>query len=171
MKKGLVHVYYGEGKGKTTTAIGLAVRAAGWGLKVKIVQFLKGRETGEGRFLKGPRIRIESFGRKGFVDPKKLTKKDFEKIKKGFNRAKEAVLEGDFDLVVLDEIGAAVKFGLIREDEVIGLVKRKPDKVEVVLTGRWMGKKIINTADYVTEFKEVKHPYKKGVKARKGMEY
>jgi len=171
MKKGLVHVYYGKGKGKTTAAVGLAIRAAGWGLKVVIVQFLKGRETGEGRFLKGSRISIENFGRKGFVDPKKLTKKDFEEIKKGFNRVKEAVLGGDFNLVVLDEIGVVVKFGLLGEDEVIKLIKRKPDKVEVVLTGRWMGKKIIKLADYETKFIDEKHPYKKRIKARKGVEY
>lgn len=167
MKKGLVHIYYGKGKGKTTAAIGLAVRTAGWGGKVKIIQFLKGRETGEERKLEG---KIEKFGGKEFADLKKPTREDFEKAKKGLKAAGKAVKKG-FDLVVLDEVGVAVEFGLIEGEKVIELIENRTKKTELVLTGRWMEEKILKKGDYVTEFMERNHPFRKKEKARKGVEY
>jgi len=178
---GLIQVYTGGGKGKTTAALGLALRALGWGKRVLIIQFLKKQTTGELLFSRFPEFKahqfresamvIEQYGTKDFVDPKNLRPIDFEKARKGWGKAKLEVRSGRWDLVILDEINVAVKFGLIKVEEVLALIKNKPPTLDLVLTGRWADKKIIEAADLVTEFKEIKHPYKKGEKARQGIDY
>jgi len=186
MRNGLIHVYTGDGKGKTTAALGLAMRAAGWGWRVLIIQFLKGKsEYGEMLFInelrtknlglrtkkKKPLIEIESFGRGEFVSPKKPTKADFEEVEKGLEGAMREVGSGKWDMIILDEINVAIKFGLIPLSKVLDLIKNKPKNLELVLTGRAACSELIKRGDYVTELKEVKHPYKKGIKARTGIEY
>lgn len=169
--KGLTIIYTGNGKGKTTAALGLALRAAGWGKKVLVIQFLKKGEYGESKAVRKLPIIVEQYGTKDFVDPKKLRPIDFREAKRGFERAKREIRYGNWELVILDEINVAVKFGLIRLDEVLDLIKKKPPNLDLVLTGRWADKKIIEEADLVTEFKEIKHPYKMGEKTKPGIDY
>jgi cob(I)alamin adenosyltransferase len=176
LKKGLVHVYTGSSKGKTTAAMGLAFRALGQGLKVLVVQFLKGaNESGEIKMLSkipGAEIirftdqRHPLFCKEG-CDIGKLKKS----ITGGFDLAKEKVLSGKYDLVVLDEVNNCVKGGWLDVEEVISLINEKPENLELVLTGRGCPKRIIELADYATEMTEIKHPAKAGVKARKGIEF
>lgn len=174
---GLVQVYTGDGKGKTTAGFGLALRAVGWGKRVLIIQFLKKQETGEIKLLntehliRKTKIKIEQYGTKDFVDPKNLRPIDFNEAKKGWEKTKLEVKSKKWDLVILDEINVAVKFGLIKTEEVLDLIKSKPKSLDLVLTGRWADKKIIEVADLVTELKEIKHPYKKGQLARPGIDY
>ncbi|MCX7856565.1 MAG: cob(I)yrinic acid a,c-diamide adenosyltransferase [Deltaproteobacteria bacterium] len=174
VRKGYVQIYTGNGKGKTTAALGLALRACGHGIKTYIGQFMKSRSYGEFRAIKllKPYIRIERYGKKGFIHVKKEPDQlDIEFAKKGFEKAKKALLSKNYGIVVLDEIITAVFFGLISEAEVLELIKNKPDNVELVLTGRYAPQRLIDASDLVTEMKEVKHYYSKGVLARKGIEY
>lgn len=178
-KRGFVHIYTGDGKGKTTAALGMAIRAAGWGWRVLIIQFLKGgKDYGERKAVdvlsikyKGLSIKMESCGRKKFVDPKKLTKKDFEEVEKAIKIWETEMKSGKWEMIILDEINVAIKFGLVSLEKVLTLIKEKPRNIELVLTGRWAHPKIKELADYVSEIKEIKHPYKKKIKARKGVEY
>ena len=167
----MVHFYIGKGKGKTTAALGLAIRAAGAGLKVYIGQFIKSGYYNEIKILKKiPNIKIEQYGRGCFIKHKPK-KKDIDLARRGFERAKQIINKGNFDLVVLDEINVALHLGLLKVNEVINLIKSTPKRIELVLTGRWAHPKIIKLADLVSEIKEIKHYYKKGIKARKGIEY
>lgn len=170
-RRGLVEVYTGEGKGKTTAALGLALRAEGQGLKVKIIQFLKKRESGEVKAIKKTQIGIEQYGTEDFINPKKLRPIDFEEAKKGLEKAKIEIRSGKWDLLILDEINVAVKFGLIKLAEVLDLIENKPKNLELVLTGRWASPEISKKADLVTEMKERKHIFKRGIKGRKGIDY
>ena len=171
-KKGLVQVYTGNGKGKTTAAIGAAVRAAGHGWKILVIQFMKGREYGE---LKAVRsidgITLEQHGRDEFVDPKNPAEIDIELARKGWERALEAARSGDVDMLILDEVNVAVSFGLLSVGEVKRFVENKPPRLDVILTGRYAADEIMEIADTVTEMKEIKHHYNSGVKAREGIEY
>ena len=187
----MIIVYTGNGKGKTTAALGLALRAAGWGKRILIIQFLKKQTSGEINFFKdcqalnkqiskytNKQIKIKQFGTKDFVDPKKLRPIDFQETKKGFDYSLFAIhnslSKGKlclFDIVILDEINVAVEFGLITKEEVLNLLTQKPKEMTIVLTGRWACPEIIEVADLVTEFKEIKHPFKKGEKTRKGIDY
>ncbi|MBN1572211.1 MAG: cob(I)yrinic acid a,c-diamide adenosyltransferase [Deltaproteobacteria bacterium] len=172
-RRGLVQVYTGNGKGKTTAALGLAFRASGHGLKTYIVQFMKGDiYYGElGAAEKMPEtITIRQMGRPDFVDKKNPAQIDIEMAEKALKLAKELITSGDYDLVVLDEINVALDFGLIRLDDVLELINKKPPEVELILTGRYAPKEIIEMADLVTEMVEVKHPYNAGVEARVGIE-
>lgn len=171
--KGYIQVYTGKGKGKTTAALGVALRAAGHGLKTYIGQFLKGQDYGE---LHSARklsqwIEVEQFGRKGFIhvteDP---DTEDIERARSGLKKCQEAMLSGKYAIVILDEINVAMHFHLISEKDVHDLLDEKPEHVEVVLTGRYAPKSLVNRADLVTEMKEVKHYHKKGVQAREGIE-
>ncbi len=167
----MIQVYTGNGKGKTTAALGLAVRAAGHGLKVYIGQFLKGRNYGELHTLrKLKNIRIEQFGRTCFIK-KRPSQRDLELAKKGFEKIKKIISKKDYDLVILDEINIALKLGLIKLKDLLLLIKSAPKRMELVLTGRCAHPAIIKLADLVSEIKDKKHYYKKGVKARKGIEY
>lgn len=170
---GCIQVYTGNGKGKTTAALGLALRAAGHGLRTFVAQFLKGQPTGEAAAVEklAPLIVIERFGREGFITPEDGPgEEDFALARRGLDRALEAMLSGEFRIVVLDEINTAVHFGIVPERDILGFLDRRPDGVEVVLTGRHAPESFIGRADLVTEMSEVKHYYAEGVKAREGIE-
>lgn len=173
LDKGLVQVYTGEGKGKTTAALGLALRAVGQGLKVYILQFLKSEEkSGEHNAAKSiPEISIEQCGVKGFLNKDKITSHQREKALEGLSRAKKAIMEKEYDMVILDEINVALNYGLIPLEEVLKMIKERPLQVELVLTGRNMPEEIEELADLISEVKMVKHPFAKGIKARRGIEF
>ncbi len=170
---GKVHVLTGSGKGKTTAAFGLAMRAAGHGLKVCIIQFMKtGETTGEvvtARDISG--IEVVQFGTGGFVDPKHLTEEDRARARQGFERAKSALSDGSYQMVVLDEINTIVSFGLVSAEDVMDALMSRAKEVEVVLTGRNAPLGFIELADYVSVVESKKHPFDDGVKARKGIEW
>lgn len=170
LKKGYVQVYTGNGKGKTTAAIGLTLRAISAGLKVYFCQFLKGQNSSEIKYLKSnpESILFEKTGEKSFV--KKAKPIDFKQARNCFHNAAIAIKDGVFDVVILDEIFSAISLNLINTNELEELLKLKPQHVEVVLTGRNAPKNILKMADLVTEMKEIKHYYNKGVQARKGIE-
>ena len=173
LENGLVQVYTGNGKGKTSAAFGLALRAIGRGLKVYIIQFIKGGfDYGELYIIdKLPNLTLKAFGRGKFVTEKPPEKEDIELAHEALTLAEEIVKSGEYDIVVLDEINVALNLKLIKIDSVLKMIKNKPKHVELILTGRCTSDKIIEAADLVTEMKEVKHPYKKGFQARKGIEY
>ncbi|NLW07016.1 MAG: cob(I)yrinic acid a,c-diamide adenosyltransferase [Clostridia bacterium] len=173
LEQGLLQVYTGNGKGKSTAAFGLALRAAGRGLKVKIVQFLKKPDYGEHRALERlkPEIEIKSFGCKGFIRRGEVKPQDYQQAAKALEYARQAMHSGQADIIILDEINVALDYGLLDEAEVLALLQSRPQNVEVILTGRNASQKIVAAADLVTEMCEIKHPYTKGVSARKGIEY
>jgi len=166
----LIQVYTGGGKGKTTAALGLALRAAGAGLKVYIAQFIKGKSCSEHRALKKFKdIKIEQFGSGCFV--KKISKGDRELFRSGLAAVKKSLKNKKYDVIILDEINVALKLGLLDCNELIRILKGVPKKREVILTGRDAPCGILELADLVSEIKEVKHYFHKGVSARKGIEY
>ncbi len=171
LKKGYVQVYTGTGKGKTTAAIGLAVRAAGCGMKVFIAQFLKGMRYSEIKCLEmlKQNITLKQYGLRCFIR-EEPGKEDIQAARKGLAEARKVIVSGVYDLVILDEITIAEYFGLLSTEDIIGLIDSKPAHVEIVLTGRKTSQKIIDRADLVTEMREIKHYYNKGVPARKGIE-
>lgn len=173
LEKGLVQVYTGDGKGKTSAAFGLALRAIGRGLQVYIIQFIKGGfDYGELYIIdKLPNLKLKAFGRGRFVTRQPPEKVDVEFAEEAFQLAVEAVKSGDYDMVILDEINVALHLKLISLKKVLELIKNKPKHVELVLTGRYAPNEIIEIADLVTEMREVKHPYRKGCQARKGIDY
>jgi cob(I)alamin adenosyltransferase len=172
LKKGFIHVYTGNGKGKTTAAIGLGIRAIGDGLKVIMIQFMKGRRYSELDALKPiENFAVVQFGRDEFVSKEKPEQIDIDLARKGLLYAKDAVLKGNYDLVILDEINVAVDFNLISLENVIELLEKKPETLELVLTGRYASPEIIKHADIVSEILEIKHPYQKGVQSRKGIDW
>lgn len=171
--KGYIQVYTGNGKGKTTAALGQALRAAGHGLKTYIGQFLKGQKYGELAALKklSPFITVEQFGRPGFVHVTKNPEKiDIEKAKTGLEKCLNAMLSGKFHIIILDEVSVAVYFHLISEEKILRFLDQKPKNIEVILTGRYAPESFIQRADLVSEMKEIKHYYNSGVKARDGIE-
>jgi cob(I)alamin adenosyltransferase len=173
-RQGLVTVFTGDGRGKTTAAIGTAVRAAGHGLRVFIVFFMKGSmfSHGEVQALSGfPGIKTASFGQKGWVKKGENNPEAREQAIKALAAGRQAVLSGDYDLVVLDEINGAVESGLIPLEDVTRLISAKPGKVELILTGRQANPQLLEIADVVTEMRMVKHPFNRGIKARKGIDY
>lgn len=173
LPKGLVQVFTGDGKGKTSAAIGSVIRALGHGKKVYLVFFMKGDYPyGERQILsKLPGVTLESFGSRDFVDPKNIKPEDRAEAAKALAAAREAMLSGKYDLVVLDEVNVAVFFELISVDDVLKLIQDKPQKVELILTGRRADTKIVQAADLVTECLKIKHPYDIGVEARGGFEF
>lgn len=203
-RTGQIHVYTGDGKGKTTAAMGLVLRAVGQGLNVYVIQFLKGGSyTGEYLCLKNfiPNVEVMQFGKPCIKQQKQMKinsfvssrerfdfvrdevecgncrscfvnddeQKDF--VKEAFKKAQEVVGCGDYDLVVLDEINMAVHLGFLEKEKLLGLMDKKPKQIEMVLTGRNACSEVISAADLVTEMKEVKHYFNKGLLARKGVEY
>ena len=167
----MIQVYTGNGKGKTTAAFGLALRAAGAGLKVYIGQFLKGRNYSELKTLKKIKnIKVEQFGRRCFIK-KAPDKKDIILAKSGLEKIKKIIAKKNYDMVILDEINIALKLKLLDLKEVIKLIKKTPKNLELILTGRYAPSAILKIADLVSQIKEVKHYYKKGIKARKGIEF
>lgn len=173
LNRGFIHLYTGDGKGKTSAAFGLALRALGRGLKVYIIQFIKGGfDYGELYVVEAlPNLELKAFGQGKFVTETPPSSKDLEKAKEAFEHAKQVVASGEYDVVILDEINVAIHLKLVKLVEVEKLLKNKPKHVEMVLTGRYAPKELVEKADLVTEMKEIKHPYMKGVKPRKGIEY
>ena len=171
LPKGFVQVYTGDGKGKTTAVVGLAVRAIGAGLRVYLAQFLKQGDYSEvkalGQFK--DRITIVQFGTGRFVRGKP-SDADRALAARGLAAARQALASGDYDLVILDEANVAVALGLISVEAILDLVKRKPEAVELVVSGRGAAPEIIAAADLVTEVKVIKHYYEAGVEARTGIE-
>jgi cob(I)alamin adenosyltransferase len=171
--KGYIQVYTGNGKGKTTAALGVALRAAGHGLKTYIGQFLKGQDYGElvaiGKLT--PWIEIEQFGRKGFIhvtkDPDEV---DFKKARSGLKKCLAAMVSGKYSIIILDEVNVALYFKLITEKDLHDFLDKRPENVEVILTGRYAPASVVKRADLVTEMKEIKHYYQKGIQSRKGIE-
>ena len=170
---GKVHVLTGSGKGKTTAAFGLAMRAAGHGLRVCIVQFMKtGETTGEvlsARRLDG--IEVVQYGTGWFVDSKRVTDEDRERAREGLEHAKRILSDGSYQLVVLDEVNTVVSFGLLSADEVMDVLESRGRGVEVVLTGRNAPIEFIEYADYVSIIESKKHPFEDGLNAREGIEW
>ena len=173
LEKGLVQVYTGNGKGKTSAAFGLALRASGRGLKVYVIQFIKGGfDYGELYVIdRLPNVTLRAFGRGKFITAKAPDKEDVMLAQQALRLAEEVVPSGEYDIVVLDEVNVALNLKLVSIDEVLGLIKSKPSHVELVLTGRNAPEQIIEVADLVTEMREVKHPFNKGFAARKGIEF
>jgi cob(I)alamin adenosyltransferase len=161
----------GCGKGKTTAALGLALRAAGAGLKVYILQFIKGKPYGELKALKSIKnIKIEQCGRGCFIK-KNPEKKDIDYAEKGLDKAEKAIMSGKYDVVILDEANIALKLGLLNLKNTINIIENKPSRVELILTGRYCPRTLLKHAQLITDMREVKHPYQKGIKARRGIEY
>jgi cob(I)alamin adenosyltransferase len=171
--KGLVLIFTGNGKGKTSASMGVALRALGHGERVHIVYFMKGaRPDGEQLAIaKLPNVAFSRFGLQRFVDPNNITPEDKEEAKKSLAAAREAVLSGNYNLVILDEINIAAAWKLVEVEAVIELIDNKPADVDVILTGRHADQKLIERADLVTEMKEIKHPYAGGTSARQGIDY
>jgi cob(I)alamin adenosyltransferase len=173
MEKGLIQIYTGNGKGKTTAALGLALRAIGHGLKVLFIQFMKGNiDYGELESSKklSPYLTIKQMGRETFVSKTNPDPIDIKLAQDGFALAKKAILDEEYDIVILDEINVAIDYGLIPLSDLLHLLDTKPRGVELILTGRNARPEIINKADLVTEMVARKHYYEKGVPARKGIE-
>ena len=191
--KGYVQVYTGNGKGKTTAAIGLSIRALGAGMRVMFLQFMKSRVYSEHNILPGisPKFTLETVGKPYFVTTEGSMSSEglakwgdevvvfpagnppadyLELIAGGMSRARQAVNSGDYDLVVLDEVNVALLFGLVKWEDLLEIIDGKPDSVELVLTGRGAPPELIERADLVTEMKEIKHYYTKGVEVRRGIE-
>jgi cob(I)alamin adenosyltransferase len=171
--QGLVQIFTGDGKGKTSAALGSIVRAVGHGMRIFVVFFMKGDYPyGERNVLsKFPNVTVSSFGQKEFVYPEKIKPEQIAEAGQALNVAREAMLSGNYDMIVLDEVNIAAAFKLISVDEVLRLIKDKPRNIELILTGRLADPRIIEAADLVTEMRKIKHPYDKGINARKGIEY
>ncbi len=170
MDKGYIQVYTGNGKGKTTAALGISLRCLCAGGKVFFGQFMKGQNYSELKardYFKN--LTMEQFGNPTFIKGEP-SKEDYEKARKGFERMKEVLLSGEYDMVVFDEINTTLYFNLLKLEDVLDLLKQKPEKTEVILTGRYAPQEIIDIAVLVTEMKEIKHYYNQGVEARVGIE-
>ena len=171
LDKGYVQVYTGNGKGKTTAMLGLALRASGAGLRVYIGQFVKSMAYSEIKAIEQhlPNVRAELYGTGCFLG-REAAQEDIDAARSGFQQASEALLSGDYDLVMLDEINIAVFYGLLSPAEVVDLISGKPDHVELILTGRYASEEVMAAADLVSEITEIKHYYTSGVPARDGIE-
>jgi len=170
---GMVEIFTGDGKGKTSAALGVALRALGHGLKVHIVFFMKGDfPYGEQKILSElSGITFNRFGFRDFVDPSNVKPEEKEEAKKALKAARKAVLSLKYDLVILDEVNVAVAWKLIDLADVIKLIHDRPERVELILTGRYADPELIKLADLVTDMTKVKHPFDKGILSRKGIDY
>lgn len=170
--EGLIQVYFGNGKGKTTAALGLALRAAGRGKEVLIVQFMKKWDYGELHSIQLiPQITVKTFGTKDFVYKGKAKEIDYQEAKKAFAEGVQAAKSGQYDIIIFDELNVAIYFELLELQQVLDFLEEKPEEVEIIITGRNAPEEIIKKADLVTEMCEIKHPYQKGIQARIGIEY
>ncbi len=168
--EGYVQIYTGNGKGKTTASLGLAIRADGAGLKVYIGQFLKKGNYSEIKALsKFENIKVEQYGLDHFIKGKP-SDEDIAAGAEGYKKLSEILMQNNHDVVIAEEANVAVMFNLIKEKDLLALIDMKPENVELVITGRGATKKVIERADLVTEIKEIKHYFKQGVKARVGIE-
>lgn len=170
--KGYIHVYTGNGKGKTTAALGLALRAVGAGKKVYFAQFVKGKIYSEiaaiNRYI--PEITVKQYGRGCFI-VNEPTSEDIQAAKEGLEEASVVIRSGQYDVVILDEATIALHYKLFSVEELIAVLQEKPEETEIVITGRYAPGELIEIADLATEMKEIKHYYTKGIPARKGIEY
>ena len=176
MEKGLVIVYTGKGKGKTTSALGIALRAVGYGKKIAMIQFIKGSwhygEMDSSKRLE-PEFEMIAVG-KGFVGilDDKSTKEEHENVaNEALKISKEKMISGDYDIIILDEVNYAVNLNLVKIEEILSLIKSKPNNIDLILTGNYAKRELIEIADLVTEMKEIKHPFQKGIKAKKGIDF
>ncbi|MES0278421.1 MAG: cob(I)yrinic acid a,c-diamide adenosyltransferase [Dehalococcoidales bacterium] len=174
LDKGLVSILTGAGKGKTTSAIGTVIRAVGHGLRAYVVFFAKGEKFEHGEFnvlVNLPNVTMANFGRRGWIAKGQTTPEQREQAHQAIEAAHQAMLSGEYDLVVLDEINIAISAKLIEVDEIVRLIEEKPPNVELILTGRDADPRLVKMADLVSEILMIKHPFTKGVKARKGIDY
>jgi cob(I)alamin adenosyltransferase len=169
--RGLLLVHTGNGKGKSTAAFGMAFRAAGHGLKVSILQFIKGKwKTGELETAQRMGLEMIPMG-KGFTWESKNLEEDKALMREAWTAATEKILSGEYDLIILDELNYVLGYGYLPVDEVVRCLQARPPHVHVVLTGRNAPEEIISAADCVTEMRDIKHPYRKGIPAQKGIDY
>lgn len=171
MRKGYVQVYTGTGKGKTTAALGLAVRAAGAGFRIFIAQFIKKKKCSEHILLEQlqDRITVKQYGR-GFILGRKPAAADIKAGREGYEEVKKILLSKEYDMVILDEANVAVHYDLITVQDLLELIESKPKNVELVITGRYADEQVMQAADLVTEMREIKHYRERGVEARRGIE-
>lgn len=169
--RGYIQVYTGNGKGKTTAALGLSLRAAGAGKRIFFAQFIKGRRYSEvtaiEQFL--PMVKIKQYGLDCFI-AKDPTQVDIDAAQSGLNEIKEIILSGKYDIIILDEANIALFYGLFSVQELIDVITQKPTETEIIITGRYAPPELIEVADLVTEMKEIKHYFNKGIEARIGIE-
>jgi cob(I)alamin adenosyltransferase len=171
LQKGYLQVYTGDGKGKTCAALGLALRASGHGMHTYIGQFMKGTHYGEMEALRDHRyITIEQYGGERCIRRADVTAEHIAQAKRGLKHARDAMLSEKYDVIILDEINVTLWFGLLSIEEVLALIEQRPERVELVLTGRRAPEQLIEMADLVTEMREVKHYFQHGVPARDGIE-
>lgn len=172
--RGLVLIYTGDGKGKTTAAIGQALRTIGHGHKVLVVQFMKGKKYGEvlaaEKYL-GSHLTMVQSGLDSFVMKNNPAPVDIELARQGLKLAKRALTSGEYQMIILDEINVALDFKLVPLDEVVEIIKTKPPSVDLVLTGRYAPPEVIELADMVSDVREIKHHYAQGIKERAGIEF
>lgn len=168
-----MEVFTGDGKGKTSAALGVALRALGHDLRVFIVYFMKGNfPYGEQRILSQlPNVTFAQFGHLSFVDPNNIKEEEKEEARKALESARRAMLSHDYDIIILDEVNVAAAWKLIDLDDVMKLIKEKPENIELILTGRYADNKLIEAADLATNMTKVKHPYDKGILSREGIDY
>jgi cob(I)alamin adenosyltransferase len=173
LTKGTVQVYTGNGKGKTTAALGQALRACGHGLRVVMIQFMKGSENYGEVMISGkvPGFTLVQSGLPTFVEKGNPSEEDLRLAREGMDRARKAIADGTWDIVILDEINVAVDYGLVGVEEVLDLVRKRPAAMEMILTGRYAPEEFLEVADLVTEMREVKHHYADGQEMREGIEY
>ena len=175
MEQGKVQVYTGDGKGKTSAAAGLAVRAAGWGKRILFTRFLKNENSGELKVLdKIPEIEVlhleKSYGFYSSLNAEEKKEAE-ETYRKLWEKTMQLISGGSYDVLVVDEFMAAYNYGLIPQEEALCFLKEKPEGLEVVLTGRNPDPRLVELADYVSEIRKIRHPFDRGVQARKGIEY
>jgi cob(I)alamin adenosyltransferase len=174
--KGLIIIYYGNGKGKTTAALGVALRAIGYNHAVCMIQFIKG-EWDYGELYSSNKLKpnfeliVTGKGFIGIIDDDHLIEEHIQSSKNALKIAREKIGSNKYNIIILDEINYALKLNLITENEVIDLLDSKPAELNIIMTGNYLSDKILEIADLVTEMKEVKHPYKKGIKAKKGIDF
>lgn len=173
LEKGIIQIYTGNGKGKTSAAFGLALRALGRGLKVYVIQFIKGGfDYGELHIVdRFPDMTLKAFGRGRFITDSPPSQEDVQLADDAMSLAEQVVKKGEYDVVILDEVNVAVSLGLVKVERVLNLIKNKPRCVELVLTGRYAPKELVKAAQLVTEMREIKHPFSSGLPARKGIDF
>lgn len=173
LSQGIIQVYTGNGKGKTTAALGQALRACGHGMKALMIQFMKG-STNYGEVMacgSVPGLEIVQSGLPTFVKKFSPSEEDLRLAKQGMDLARKAMEDGKVDMLILDELNVAVDYGLVQVNDVLDLLKKRPPRMEVILTGRYAPPEILEIADLVTEMREVKHHYAAGQEMREGIEY